>query len=282
LERPVAPAGSREQSSGRDTGPFAILPVHSITMRVFALSDIHVDHEPNQRWLRGLSSWDYRDDILLLAGDVTDSPPLLARSLCLLERRFRRVVFVPGNHELWVVRDPSSSSSFEKLDRVRSLSADCGVAMETISIGGLSVVPLFAWYDYSFGYPSKTLSAVWMDHYACKWPDGICLADVTSQLIALNEPTLDVRNDCVISFSHFVPRMDLIPVSDPSRRYLLHPVLGTTRLERQIRRLRPNIHLYGHSHINGEHWIDGIRYVNNAFGYPYEPSRKRIACIWQD
>lgn len=32
----------------------------------------------------------------------------------------------------------------------------------------------------------------------------------------------------------------------------------------------PDIHVYGHSHINRNVRIDGIRYINNALGYPQE------------
>lgn len=51
---------------------------------------------------------------------------------------------------------------------------------------------------------------------------------------------------------------------------MLDPVLGSTRLEEQLRRLAPDIHVYGHSHINRNVRIDGIRYINNALGYPQE------------
>jgi predicted phosphodiesterase len=248
-------------------------------MRVFGLSDIHVDYEANAKWLNGISSGEYRDDVLILAGDVTDSHALLAWCLGFLERRFRKVAYIPGNHDLWIIRDRSCATSFERLERIRSLAADCGVAMETIRLNGLSVVPLYGWYDYSFGQPSARLREVWMDYYACRWPPGVGSHEVTSRLIELNESTLDVRNGFVISFSHFLPRKDLVR-GYGSSSFLLYPVLGTTRLEQQIRRLRPNVHLYGHSHINGEHLIDGIRYVNNAFGYPHETANKRLACLW--
>ena len=49
--------------------------------RVFALSDIHVDFDVNAQWVEGLSSVDYRDDVLILAGDVTHVLPKLASCL---------------------------------------------------------------------------------------------------------------------------------------------------------------------------------------------------------
>ena len=41
-------------------------------MRVFALSDIHIDYNANAKWIESLSVAEYKDDVLILAGDVTD------------------------------------------------------------------------------------------------------------------------------------------------------------------------------------------------------------------
>ena len=62
---------------------------------------------------------------------------------------------------------------------------------------------------------------------------------------------------------------------------MLFPVLGTERLEARIRAIRPDIHVYGHSHLNRDMVLDGITYVNNAFGYPREGriARKALHCI---
>ena len=43
------------------------------------------------------------------------------------------------------------------------------------------------------------------------------------------------------------------------------------------------IHVYGHSDVNQDIELDGIRYVNNAFAYPSESqiSRKQIKFIYE-
>ena len=41
-------------------------------MRVFAVSDIHVDYAENLAWVLSLDHREYANDILILAGDVTD------------------------------------------------------------------------------------------------------------------------------------------------------------------------------------------------------------------
>ena len=249
-------------------------------MRVFALSDIHVDYDENARWLEALSKYDYRDDVLILAGDVSDSIELLTWTLGLLARRFRHVSFVPGNHDLWVIRDRPRQTSLKKFETVQQRARDSGAATEVLRCGALSIVPLLAWYDYSFGPPDRDLARTWMDYRACAWPSDYGAAEVTAHFLACNEPSLLDAAGTVISFSHFLPRIDVMPKRAEGARWF-YPVLGTDRLERQIRRLGSTIHAYGHSHVNRHVTIDGVRYVNNAFGYPHERriSRKSLVCI---
>jgi hypothetical protein len=71
-------------------------------MRVFAVSDVHTDYKQNLEWLEGLcGTSEYRQDVILLAGDVSDSLETLERTFQLLVGAFKAVFFVPGNHELW-------------------------------------------------------------------------------------------------------------------------------------------------------------------------------------
>jgi predicted phosphodiesterase len=258
-------------------------------MRVFALSDIHIDYSVNARWVADLSTADYRDDVLILAGDVTDIMQLLGWCLTTLAARFRTVLFVPGNHELWVVRDGVGKTSFEKFEQVTALAASCGASMRPFHGGGVSICPLLSWYDYSFGEPSEQLKSAWSDFYACRWPEGVDAAQVAAHFASLNEQPMaeyrqylsTQRNRTLITFSHFMPRIDLLPASVPAHRRMLDPVLGAVRLETQLRELSPHIHVYGHSHINRSIAIDGVSYINNAFGYPDETriAAKQLRCI---
>ena len=75
------------------------------------------------------------------------------------------------------------------------------------------------------------------------------------------------ENDTIISFSHFLPRQELCP----EKRFLLEPLLakvvGSRFLENQIRRLKPHVHLFGHTHIPIDLELDGVRYVQWPKGY---------------
>jgi predicted phosphodiesterase len=239
-------------------------------MRVFALSDIHIDYDKNARWVADLSMADFQDDVLILAGDVTDTLRLLDWCLATLVKRFRQVLFVPGNHELWVIRDDREKNSLQKFDDVCNVVQSTGASMQPFRAHGVSIIPLLGWYDYSFGEPGEELKSRWMDYTACRWPDSLTAAEVTAHFTALNDRHVSTAGDTVITYSHFMPRVDLMPSFIPAAHRYLYPVLGSTHLETQLRRLQSTLHVYGHSHVNRRVTIDGVDYVNNAFGYPSE------------
>ncbi len=251
-------------------------------MRVFAISDLHIDYEENYVWLSSLSDVDYQDDIIIIAGDLTDIPPLFTKGLEILKDKFKDVLFVPGNHDLWVIRN-NGNDSLEQFHQLKQTAEDIGVITEPYHHGALSIVPLYGWYDFTFGEPKQQLKTGWMDFTACKWPENIDETDITNNFVSMNEPFLKTRNKFIISFSHFLPRIDLMPSVIPPRNRLLYPVLGSILLESQIRKLGSDIHVYGHSHVNIQKRKGNITYINNAFGYPSERliTAKKLMCIFE-
>ncbi len=252
-------------------------------MRIFALSDLHIDYDFNKQWIAQLSTYDYRDDVLILAGDVSDSLLLLEWCLKTLASRFKKVLYVPGNHDLWVIRDGPERQSLDKFQQICTLVENCGASMQAFHRGALSIIPLLGWYDYSFGQPSAEIFATWADYHACRWPEHFSAHEITAHFVQLNEPLFNNLKQTVISFSHFLPRIDLMPAYIPLEKRTLYPVLGTNILEKQIRQLDSTIHVYGHSHVNRSVTIEGISYINNAFGYPREThiAAKQLLCIYE-
>ena len=53
-------------------------------MRLFATSDLHTDYKDNFRWLAEISDRDYRNDALIVAGDISDRLPIIRETLELL------------------------------------------------------------------------------------------------------------------------------------------------------------------------------------------------------
>ncbi len=241
-------------------------------MRLFAISDVHVDYPANARWVEKLSDTDYRDDVLILAGDLTEDRRLLAWCLGRFAAKFHQVLFVPGNHDLWVRREPAGACSLRKFGHVMEIATDAGVSMSPYRCAGTTIVPLFGWYDYSFGQPDDDLGMLWMDYRACRWPEGFDAPKLTEHFLGLNPTSLPLADpdDRIVTFSHFLPRIDLIPSYVPQPLRQIDPVLGSTGIERQLRSLGAQLHVYGHSHISRRVVLDGVTYLNSAFGYPQE------------
>jgi hypothetical protein len=62
----------------------------------------------------------------------------------------------------------------------------------------------------------------------------------------------------------------------------LPQVAGALALDRQIRALNAVTHVFGHSHIDFDQVIEGVRYIHHAFDYPREEgwSKEPLTQIW--
>ena len=176
---------------------------------LYAVSDLHWDYEKNRAWVDMMPFGVHHSDAIILAGDISHDPALIEGCL----RRFKavfgevrarsrwglhmcarscacgwastyatQVLFVPGNHELWIKRGdancegkPPFVDSVEKLDWIlhmcesryrnrpsptrrpllctqwRQPPTRCdtlGVRTQPTKIGGaVWVVPLLSWYE---------------------------------------------------------------------------------------------------------------------------------------
>jgi hypothetical protein len=145
------------------------------------------------------------------------------------------------------------------------VTTDAGLA------GGYWIVPLLSWYDDTLdGDRSIDPSELegWGDFHFCRWPEG--LSKPSQYFLSRNQGMLKDYDKPVISFSHFLPRRELLPAVETLRFKGLPRVAGSAELDRQIRAVGSIMHVFGHSHINRDLTIEGIRYVQHALLYPRE------------
>lgn len=236
-------------------------------MRIYAISDLHVDFEENRQWVDALSQMDFQRDVLIVAGDIAHQLDRVVRALDALRQRFYRVFFVPGNHDLWVRGE--ERDSLEKLEMLRGVCSTCGVDMEPGEVGAVRVVPLLSWYCTAFD-PRRNgdlKPVAWGDYRYCKWPDEV--VEIDRHFSSLNgEPSEGAG--LTVSFSHFLPRWELLPDVAHLRFKELPCVAGSPLIERQLRAWGARIHVFGHSHIPCDIELDGVRYVQQPLAYPKE------------
>lgn len=268
-----------------------------MSVKVYTLSDLHVDYQENLDYLLSLDAKDYHDSTFIVSGDATDNLPVLRRLLKHFSQTFANVFFVPGNHELWI-RKNSHKHSLAKFDDILSICSELGVHTTPKKVGqgdgAVWIVPLFSWYTKADGgndtlFRSKPgddqTEALWVDNRCCDWSSLPPNTRVVDYFLNLNQPHIEREYDApVISFSHFLPLQELIfPLGypgnlpknwvDPMPQFNFTRVAGTTLLDEQIHKLGSTIHVYGHQHRNRHRTINGVTYISHCLGYPRERQR---------
>ena len=236
-------------------------------MRIFALSDLHVDFEENWAWVQAISPVDYRRDVLIIAGDITHQIERVLQTFRVLRKRFLRVFFVPGNHDLWVRGE--RGDSLEKMDTLRSACEECGIDMKPAEVHGVRLVPLFSWYCSQFDPRCQNYRVpfAWGDYRYCRWPEEV--REVDRYFSSLNGGP-STSAGLTVTFSHFLPRWELLPDVKYLRFKALPLVAGSHIIEAQLREWGARIHVFGHSHIPWDEEFDGVRYVQQPLAYPKE------------
>ena len=245
--------------------------------RLLVVSDVHYDHPGAREWADSLSRTSYQDDALVVAGDVGDTFVAVRYCLRAFKERFRRVLYVPGNHDLWLRPKGQHSDeparfadSVAKLLALWQLCDELGVDTGPAQLSPqLAVLPLDSWYSCEFDKHDPRPGGVRFDSF-CKWP--VPELEAARLMLRLNEArlALPLRGD-VVSFSHFLPRQEL-PI--PGGLAEMAKGVGTVELDEQLRRAGAKLHIFGHTHINSTHQIDGVRYMQCAMGYGIRPGAK--------
>jgi len=246
------------------------------TCRVFCVSDIHTDHPEN--WTL-IENWDANQfnkqtDILILAGDISTKLSIVKKTFQLIHRYFDHVFFVPGNNELRIGKSETFQDSFQKFHEILKICKEMNIYTTPKKINGVWIVPLFSWYEPNFDKKfdgNLQYQKHWLDFYKIKWPNAWKdLDSAAKQFVSLNNFHKEEDDTSpVITFSHFLPRFELLP----NRMFIkksLPLVVGYDKLDDQLRKFGAIIHVCGHTHINVDTTIAGVRYVQHALGHPVE------------
>ena len=259
-------------------------------MKLWAISDLHMASLPNRAALERIPP--LLNDWLILAGDLTDGPDLFDWCLSVLTNKFRRVVWVPGNHELWT--KPGSLGAIRGAalyDKLVGIARDLGVitpedpyAVFPHRSGQVLIAPLFLLYDYSFrpdGVSEDEVVAwaaradsVCADEYFLH-PDPYpgrgawCEARCAEAARRLDGCRPDLPKVLV---SHY-PLEEEIAVLPKFPRFA--PWCGTHRTHGWHRRFNARAVVYGHLHLRGTRWIDGVPFQEVSLGYPSQWDRWR-------
>ena len=258
-------------------------------MRLLATSDLHLAHRANRAALDEIP--DHGDDWLILAGDVSERAEHLVTALDALTARFARVIWTPGNHDLWC--PPGASGRTRGQARYDELVAICRERRVLtpedpyISWPGdpLTVLaPMFLLFDYSFrpadvpldrAVPwARETGVVSGDQFLldpAPWPSVTAWCHARCDATEARLAALAAGTHTVL-INHWPLRYDL---ARPPRVPRFSVWCGTTRTEDWHRRFRARVVVSGHLHMRTTLWRDEVRFEEVSLGYPRDWRRDR-------
>lgn len=257
-------------------------------MRLLAISDLHLGFEANRSALQSISG--HHDDWLILCGDLGETVEHLEFAFKCLAPKFKRLIWTPGNHELWTDAASSSIRGELKYAQLVKLAGKYGVLTPEDPYPIFSpegrefyVAPVFTLYDYSFGpdgfSPSEAIAWAAEEDISCadeiylhfdpfpsrmEWCRHLC-EKAEAKLAAL-DPKVPI-----VLVDHFPLRRDLVYLPAIPRFSIW---CGTRLTENWHKRFNVSVAVSGHLHLRSTKWRDGVRFEEVSLGYPRQWSRE--------
>ena len=261
-------------------------------MRVLAISDLHLDFKDNMDALRKMPA--FPQDWLITCGDLCTSEAHLRTTLDILVPRFKRVFWVPGNHELWSSAPVAGGPLLRGMAKYRHLVDVCReydvltpedpYVTWTGPGGPCRIVPLFLGYDYSF----RPEHVAFEDAVAWAMEDGVLCSD---EKLINPEPYESMPAWCRARLGYSLDRLEAIADGTPTvlinhfplRRDLVRlrriPRFtiwcGTRETETFHLTYGAKVVVSGHLHMRATDYRDHVRFEEVSLGYPRDWLRDR-------
>jgi 3',5'-cyclic AMP phosphodiesterase CpdA len=252
-----------------------------------AVSDLHIGYAENRDIVENLKPGS-PDDWLIVAGDVGELMADIEWALTLLKNRFAQVIWVPGNHELWTVKQETSRllgvARYEALvalcRRLGVLTPEDPYPVWEGAGGPVRIAPLFLLYDYSFLAPGtstreESLAKAYEAGIVCSdeffldpspYPSrqAWCAARIESTERRLQEVAGELP---LVLVNHW-------PLVRRPTEVMTHQEFaqwcGTVRTADWHLRFGAAAVVYGHLHIPRSTVYDGVPFEEVSLGYPRE------------
>jgi 3',5'-cyclic AMP phosphodiesterase CpdA len=257
---------------------------------LLATSDLHVSHAGNREVVERIRP-SADGDWLIVAGDVADRVADIEWTLRLLRERFERVIWAPGNHELWTVAtDEVQLRGVERYQHLVELCRRLDVLTPEdeypVWVGEheeLVIAPLFLLYDYSWRPAGMTIEQA-LDHGR---ETGVYCTD---EFLLHPDPHPSKQAWFEDRLQLTQARLEAIP-SDRRTVLVSHWPLnrlpttilhyphfamwcGADRTADWHLRYRAAVAVYGHLHIPVSYELDDVRFEEVSLGYPREWAKR--------
>ncbi|MDR7276504.1 metallophosphoesterase family protein [Catenuloplanes atrovinosus] len=253
------------------------------TPGLYAVSDLHVTYVENREITESLRPVT-PDDWLIVAGDVAEKVADIQRTLALLASRWATVIWAPGNHELWTVRDDAVRLRGEERYRhLVEVARELGVHTPEDPYpvwNDVVIAPLFVGYDYSWRVPGVSTKEESLRN--AERAGVVC----TDEFVLHPDPYPGRDAWCAARAAITEARLAAIPDGLPTVLANHYPLVreptavlwkpefaqwcGTDLTADWHLRFRATVMVYGHLHIPRTTWHDGVRFEEVSLGYPRE------------
>ncbi|MEH6949710.1 metallophosphoesterase [Bacillus sp. JJ634] len=249
---------------------------------IVVFSDSHLDVNSNQMGRNLLSELisvikDKKTDLIIISGDLTNFADNTLKIIDVIQYQIgTKVLFIPGNHDVWVDQNQSSWDGYNIIK-----SHDSSLIDKPYVINNeYAVIGDMGWYDYSFSpetIPHSILRSrkkkLWNDSVYARWN----MNDIDLQRIMIDkfEKQLSTFKDKKIIFvNHFIPYKEFITFKANDANWnLCNAFMGSSDLGGLLDQYS-NIEwvLFGHTHkrygvIRDFH---GKNIICNPLGYKGE------------
>ncbi|MBF0118095.1 MAG: metallophosphoesterase [Desulfobacterales bacterium] len=251
-------------------------------MKLYAISDLHVDYKANLDKLKLLPH--FPKDWLIIAGDTCTSFSDLRSVLEILNSRFAKTLWVPGNHDLWSGISGIQEKGINKYQKLVEICHEFGTLTPedpyVLWQGDGEqhyLVPLFLLYDYSFRpvYITEHMAVDWAkaagiictdEYYLDPIPYSSKIEWCYSRL-EYSEKRLKKLPENIpkILINHFPLREDLIRLFRIPKFSIW---CGTKKTEEWHLKFGASVVVHGHLHMRATDYRHGVRFEEVSLGYP--------------
>jgi predicted phosphodiesterase len=225
-------------------------------MRLWIISDLHIDHHDD------LDLGPHPDvDYIVMAGDISDGDydpvPWMLSEFSADE--LSRLIFVPGNHELYGIGIDAGEAHVARLQRETGITV---LQRDTIELGGYRFVGCTMWTPLSDHLDGLGGDLVNIPNFS-----GDAWRALHEQDRAWLEETVR-EGDIVIT--HHSPDWEGLAADMQHNVRLMSLASGyLARMGPLIEERRPALWVHGHTHVTREYEVGSTRVVSNALGRGY-------------
>jgi len=278
-------------------------------MTIDILSDLHIDfyfrHHITPEAIESVYAHIFTNngrrgvgDVLLVAGDLGHYNNQNIEVLKLIKEAFKyeHIICVLGNHDYYLIENASkkefANDSLKRVKHMRSLINEQNgmycLNGDVIEIDGVKIGGCDSWYDGEY-IKKHFKDEVWNikkdDSYVeslwrRKMSDDCHIYGINRQCLADREKERieKVYKDVDVMITHVNPSLDK---EHTDERFREQETTGFFTFDgsKYLKEGSMKYWIFGHSHINTEFEVHGVKCISNQMGYPSESDYGDLTCI---